>query len=66
MMMNEHQASTDDPIGAYAAGSPPVFSQVHIPERSRLNVDYFKSIPGILKISTIVSTIMLIFNVKNV
>ena len=55
-MMAEHQTVTDDPIGAYARAPPPVFSQVHLPERSRLNTDYLKSLPGILKITTIVST----------
>ena len=54
-MMVEHQTSTDDPIGAYAREPPPVFSQVHLPDRTKLNLEYLKSLPGILKISTSVS-----------
>ena len=57
MSQDEHQAPTDDPIGAYATGAPPVFSQVHSPERGRINAGYLKSIPGILKMSIMVSMI---------
>ena len=49
------QNSTDDPIGAYARESPPVFSQIHLPETPRLNTEYLKSLPGVMKITTIVS-----------
>ena len=51
------QTSTDDPIGAYAREPPPIFSQIHLPETTRINTEYLKSLPGILKITTIVSTI---------
>ena len=57
-MMTAHRTSTDipdDPIGAYARESPPVFSQIHVPEISKINAGYLKSLPGILKLTTIVS-----------
>ena len=57
-MMTAHRTSTDipdDPIGAYARQSPPVFSQIHVPEISKINTGYLKSLPGILKLTTIVS-----------
>ena len=54
-MMAEHRTSTDDPIGAYAREAPPIFSQVHIPEKHKINVEYIKSLPGIMKILAIVS-----------
>ena len=49
--MTEHQTTSDDPIGAYAAGSPPVFEQMHVPERSAVNLEYLRSVPGILTVS---------------
>ena len=54
------QTSTDDPIGEYAREPPPTFSQMYLPETSRINTEYLKSLPGILKITTIVSTMCLI------
>ena len=55
-MMTEHRTSTDDPIGAYAREAPPIFSQIHIPEKNKINLEYIKSLPGIMKILSIVST----------
>jgi len=62
-MMTAHRTSTDipdDPIGAYARESPPVFSQIHVPEISKINTGYLKSLPGILKLTTIVSNISIL------
>ena len=65
-MMTAHRTSTDipdDPIGAYARQSPPVFSQIHVPEISKINTGYLKSLPGILKLTTIVSCHFFIIDV---
>jgi len=62
-MMTALRTSTDipdDPIGAYARQSPPVFSQIHVPEISKINTGYLKSLPGILKLTTIVSNISIL------
>ena len=59
-MMTEHRTSIDDPIGEYARETPPIFSQVHIPEKSKINAEYIKSLPGIMKILAIVSICKLI------
>jgi len=61
--MAAHRTSTDipdDPIGAYARESPPIFSQIHVPEISKINTEYIKSLPGILKLTTIVCDICIL------
>lgn len=58
--MREQQTSSEDPIGSYATMSPPTFVQVQVPTRSRVNVEYLKSIPGILKCTAAVCNICIL------